>query len=233
MKLSHLRYCAPIVLLSLTACSAKLASIKVPADLATQAPQALTTDGEFWGLGMDGTFDLAGLYHGKYDREASGSSYFGDFISNDEGSMAAEVVNSQSQQRWLLNCAGENTSVNLGGLSFGGDSPYECEVTSADKNKVGNFILKKSSGLIDFGPTGKVSGSLTLDGKRFEVESIHDMEGSFIPSDQPLGYYIKKNGQTVAAIQVNGRITLQSDGADMDAYAIATVASSLSVRPEE
>ncbi|WP_419812966.1 hypothetical protein [Bacterioplanoides sp.] len=233
MKLSHIKYCVPIVLLSLTACSAKLASIKVPDNLANQPAQALTTDGEFWGLGMDGTFDLAGLYQGKYDREASGSSYFGDFISNNEGSMVAEVINNQTQKRWLLQCAGENSSVNFGGLSFGGDSPYECTITTTNNRQLGKFSLKKSAGLIDFGPTGKVAGSLRLGGNRYEVESIHDIDGSFIPSDQPLGYYIRKDGKTVAAIQVNGRITLQSDGADMDAYALATVASSLSVRPEE
>lgn len=214
-------------------CSAKLASIKVPDELSVNPVQTLTTAGAFWGLGMDGTFDLAGLYNGKYDRSASGSSYFGNLISKQEGSMAAEVSNVTSKKRWILNCYGGGTSVNIGNFSFGGNSPYQCQITDSDKNNVGVFVLKKSAGLIDFGPSGKVEGSLSLSGKRFTIESIHDMEGSFIPVDHPLGYYIKKGDKVVAAIQVNGRITLQSDGENMDSYAVATVASALSVRPEE
>lgn len=216
-----------------TACSMKMASIKVPDNLTAQIPQKLTTAGAFWGLGMDGTFDLAGLYHGKYDRSASTSSWGGDFITSAEGSMISEVVNSATGRTWVLNCYGGGTSVNVGNFSFGGDSPYKCDILSENKDKVGSFELKKSSGMIDFGPTGKVEGTLKFSGKTYQVESIHEAEGSFIPVDHPLGYYIKKGGQTVAAIQVNGSITLQSDGSDMDSYAIATVASALSVRPEE
>lgn len=223
----------PIILLAITGCSAKLASIKVPGNLSDQPPVKLTTDGAFWGLGMDGTFDLGGLYHGKYDRSASNSSYFGDFITSAEGSMVAEVINTRSKKRWIVNCYGGGSSVNVGNFSFGGNSPYECKITSEDKKTKGTFILEKSAGLIDIGPSGKVSGKMTLAGHSFDIESIHNMEGSFIPVDHALGYYFKSGNKTVAAVQVNGRITLQSDGADMDAYAIATVASSLSVRPEE
>ena len=97
----------------------------------------------------------------------------------------------------------------------------------------GSITIEKSAGLVDFGPSGKVAGDMTLGNNKLKIESIHNMEGSFIPVDHPLGYYLSVGGETVAAIQVNGRITLQSDGADMDAYAIETVASSLSIRPEE
>ena len=223
----------PLALVAIGGCSAKLASIKVPADLASEPTIKLTTDGKFWGMGLDGTFDLGGLYQGKYDRDASKSAYFGDFITSAEGAMAAEVINNKTQQRWILNCYGGGSSVNVGNFSFGGNSPYECSIKTPANKDVGKIVIEKSAGLIDFGPTGKVKGTMTLDGKTLNFESIHDMEGSFIPVDHPLGYYLISSGKTVAAIQVNGRITLQSDGADMDAYAIATVASSLSIRPEE
>ena len=223
----------PAVLMTLTGCSAKLASIKVPENLTSQPPVKLTTDGKFWGLGMDGTFDLGGLYQGKYDRDASQSSYFGDFVTSAEGSMAAEITNNKTQKRWLINCYGGGSSVNVGNFSFGGNSPYKCSIKTPENKTAGSITIEKSAGLVDFGPSGKVAGDMTLGNKKLKIESIHNMEGSFIPVDHPLGYYLSVGGKTVAAIQINGRITLQSDGADMDAYAIATVASSLSIRPEE
>ena len=217
----------------LAACSIKTASIKVPEPLENSTVYQLITQSEYWGLGMDGIFDLAGLYTGKYQRSASSSSYFDDFVTNKEGTMLAEVINSKTGVSWILSCHGGGTGVNIGNFSFGGDDPYVCEITNRSGNIVGSYSLTKSGGVIDFGPSGKVNGTLTLSEKTYEIESIHEMEGSFIPVDHPLGYYIKSQGKVVAAVQVNGRITLQSDDNDLDSYAIATVASALSVRPEE
>lgn len=216
----------------LASCSIKTASIKVPVPLENSPVYKLTTQGEYWGLGMDGVFDLGGMYIGKYQRSASSSSYFDDFVTSKEGTMLAEIVNSSSGSSWILSCYGGDTGVNIGNFSFGGENPYLCNITNKNGTEIGLYSLEKSGGVIDFGPSGKVNGALEISGKKYEIESIHHMEGSFIPVDHPIGYYIKREGKVVAAVQVNGRITLQSDDNDLDSYAIATVASALSVRPE-
>lgn len=218
--------------LPLAACTPQLAKVQAPSHLSKQPEQLLTTSGKFWGLGLDGTFNLDNLYSGQYSRSAGNSSYFGNLISRAKGTMAAEVVNNSSGDSWILSCKGGGTSLNIGILSLGGDKPYTCTIQDKQKNKVGSFSIKKAGGLISAGPTGQVKGSLSFGGKTYAMKSLHKAQGSFIPIDQALGYQFSYNGRAVAVVQVNGRISLQSDGKNMDAYAIATIASGLSLRPE-
>ena len=57
------------------------------------------------------------------------------------------------------------------------------------------------------------------------------MEGSNIPVDQALGYYINSGVKTIAVIQTNGQISLQylpvNSNIKKDALVIAMIASSL------
>lgn len=221
--------------LVLSGCVGTTAQIKVPDSLQGAEKQTLTTEGDFWGLGKRGTFDFGTDYNGRYDREASGSSWFGGFIDTNKGAMAAEITNKQSQQSWQLACKGGGTSLNVGILSFGGDNTYSCDIFQ-DEQKQGQFVLKPDSSLISMGPTQKVSGNLKFNSLNYSIKSVHLAQGSFIPLDEPLGYSISRAGREIAIIQTNGAISLQHQPVNSqqqkDALAIATVASALSWRPK-
>lgn len=222
--------------IALTGCVATTATIKQPEGLQHQPPQVLQTNGPFWGLGNKGTFQLGNEYSGRYDRSASGTSWLGDFIATNRASMAAEVVNRQSGQRWQLVCEGGGTGVNISIFSFGGGEPYGCDIF-AGRDRVGRYQIDANKQLLDLGPAGKVSGQFNLGDQRFSFRSVHEAQGSFIPVDDVLGYYVYRNQQLVAAIQTNGTISLQhkplSSETAKDALVVGMIASALSWRPEE
>lgn len=222
--------------MALTGCVAGTATIKKPDGLQDQPPQVLKTEGAFWGLGRKGTFQLGQEYSGRYDRNASSSSWLGDFISTSKSSMAAEVVNNQTEQRWQLVCSGGGTGVNLSIFSFGGGDPYSCDIYQG-QSKVGRYQISENKKLLDLGPTGKVTGQFNLGTLRYRFESVHEAEGSFIPVDTALGYYFYSGGQLVAAVQTNGAISLQhkplQDVTKKDALVLGMVASALSWRTSE
>ncbi len=100
----------------LTACGS--VAIMSKSDLIKQQPEMIIkTDGDFWGLGQDGTFDLTGLYKGQYSRHASNFSWF-DTISTSKGEMAANITNTQNNQMWTMSCSGGGTSVNYMGVNL-------------------------------------------------------------------------------------------------------------------
>ena len=56
-------------LFALTACGS--VAIMDKSDAVNQQPELMVkTDGDFWGLGQEGTFDIAGMYQGKYSRNS-------------------------------------------------------------------------------------------------------------------------------------------------------------------
>lgn len=228
----YLKLLTLVSVFSLAGCGATgLAKINVPDNLKSQPAEVLVTEGSFWGLGKSGSFDFVGQYSGRYNRKASGSSWLGATIETNKGSMAAEITNSATQDTWQLTCGG---GVNAGDTSLGSNAPYTCKIFQNEK-KVGDFILKKTSGLDSFGPSGKVSGSVSFAGQRFAVKSVHKTEGSIIQVDAPLGYYVLRGSENIAAIQTNGAISLRQTASasqsERDILVISMVATALSWRP--
>lgn len=219
--------------LLLIGCITTQALIRVPENLQSSEEMIMETKGAFWGFGMDGQFDLAGLYSGQYDRRAHNVSWFDDLVETKENGMVAEVLNNSSGERWLLNFSSSFSKVNIGNITIGDDDAYTGDILKSGR-KQGTFILKKSGK--GFEPSGKVSGKITLNDLQFTVESVHDLEGGLIPTDWPSGYYVKRNEEVVAVIQTNGRISLRLDEQlserEKDLMVIATVASALSLREE-
>lgn len=203
--------------------------------VAAQPKLMLKTDGTFWGFGPEGSFDLAGLYQGKYSRSASTSSWF-NTINTKEGEMVAEVTRKDNGKTWTLVCSGGGTSVDLGSFSFGGNGPYVCEISENGKS-VGEYQMARKSEAISLSTAKKETGFIRLDSTHFNVESIHDGEGLMMSVDNPLGYSFSRGSIEVAAAQINGAITLQTlanlPRAEMDTLALGTVASALSWRPQE
>jgi hypothetical protein len=203
--------------------------------VAAQPELLLKTDGSFWGFGPEGTFDIAGRYHGKYSRSASTSSWF-NTINTKEGEMVAEVTRNDNGETWTLVCSGGGTSVDIGSFSFGGNDPYVCQI-SEDGTNIGEYKMERTSEAISLSTAKKEQGFIRLDSTHFNVASVHDGEGLMMSVDNPLGYSFSRGSVEIAAVQTNGSITLQTlpdlPQAEMDTLALGTVASALSWRPEE
>lgn len=66
-------------------------------EVASLPSMAVSVDGQFGGFGTEGTFDVAGLYKGKFTRDASSTDWFGVY-GTAEGGLAAEITKVDSNQ---------------------------------------------------------------------------------------------------------------------------------------
>ncbi|WP_159652632.1 hypothetical protein [Vibrio atypicus] len=220
--------------LGLTACGS-LAIMDKSEAVKAQPELLIKTDGDLWGLGGDGQFTMGGLYEGKYSRDASSSTWF-NTISTKDGSMGAEITRKDNSESWVLSCSGGGTSVNVGMMQFGGNAPYTCDISSKGQS-VGNFTIAAEDKMINFGTEKKETGHININGKRFEVETVHTGTNLMMPLENPLGYSFKLNGKEVAAVQTNGILTVQwlpeMSQEQQDILAVGAIASALSWRPAE
>ncbi|MBW3695850.1 hypothetical protein EK599_09095 [Vibrio sp. T187] len=220
--------------LALTACGS--VAIMEKSDAVSAQPELMMkTDGDFWGLGQEGTFDLAGLYQGKYSRNSSSSTWF-DTVSFKDGELAAEITRNDNGHQWQLVCSGGGTSVNYMGVDFGGNQPYRCTVTQ-DGQEVGEFELEPQAGMIKLSLEKKETGFVRVGDTNFSVETVHSSKDLMMSVENALGYSFKQGSQEVAAAQTNGMLTLQMlpelNESQKDTLVIGTIASALSWRPEE
>ena len=218
----------------LTACGTT-AIMKKSAAIQAQPEMVIKTDGDFWGLGKEGTFDIAGIYQGKYSRNASGSAWFNTLETN-KGEMAAEITRVDSKETWQLVCSGKTQRINIASFSFDNSKPYKCKILQNDK-QVGSYQMSQtSSGPIVLGMERKETGEVSIAQQEFKVSSIHESDSTFIPLERALGYSLTKDNREVAAVQTNGMLTLQMlpelSPAERDLVAVAAIASALSWRPE-
>lgn len=203
-------------------------------EFSAQPEMLIKTDGDFWGLGQEGTFDIVGQYTGKYDRSSSGSTWF-NTISTTDGDMVAEITRTDNGKSWLLVCSGGSTSIEFGSLSFGDADPYRCDISVAGQ-VVGEYEMKDSSAAITLDVAKYESGFVRINNQHLNVKSVHESDDLFIAVENPLGYVFEQGTQSVAAIQTNGLLSLQmlpklvADKQDL--IIVGSIASALSWRPE-
>lgn len=220
--------------LLLTACGS--VAIMDKSDAVKAQPElVIKTDGDFWGLGQEGHFDLAGLYTGKYSRNSSGSTWF-NTVSFKEGEMAAEIVRADNQKSWQLVCSGGGMSINYLGVDFGGNDPYTCSI-SQNNTVVGEFNLAAKSEAISLSVEKKEAGTIRIGSTHYNVETVHTGDNLMMALEHPLGYSFKQGTQEVAATQTNGMLTLQMlpnlTEEQKDVLVVGTIASALSWRPQD
>jgi len=204
-------------------------------ELNAQPEMLIKTDGDFWGLGQEGSFDIVGQYTGKYDRSSSGSTWF-NTISTKEGDMVAEITRTDNGKKWTLVCSGGGTSINVGGLSFGGNKPYSCDI-NRDGVMIGEYEMKPSSAAISLDVAKYESGIVRINNEHLNVKSVHKSDDLFMTVEKPLGYVFEQGTQSVAAVQTNGLLSLQMlpdlSTDKQDLIIVGSIASALSWRPEE
>ncbi|WP_392339111.1 hypothetical protein [Moritella marina] len=224
----------PVLTATLISGCGSVALMTKTSELKAQPEMLIKTDGDFWGLGQEGSFDIAGKYTGKYDRSSSGSTWF-NTISTTEGDMVAEITRTDNGNTWILVCSGGGTSVNFGGLSFGGNDPYRCDI-SVDNNTVGEYEMKPSSAAISLDVAKYEAGVVRINNEHLNVKSVHKSDDLFMTVEKPLGYVFEQGTQSIAAVQTNGLLSLQTlpdlSADKQDLIAVGSIASALSWRPE-
>lgn len=203
--------------------------------ISVQPELLISTDGTFGGFGREGTFNIAGLYQGKYSRNASNSTWF-QTIETKKGEMIAELTRNDNSKTWTIICHGGGTGYNLGVLSLGGSDQYTCKI-GENGVKVGEFEMEPASKTIDISMAKKERGFIRYNNTHFDVQSIHMAEGAMISTEMPLGYRFTRGEIEMAAVQTIGSITLQTlpklTNAEIDTLILGTVASAFSWRPED
>lgn len=230
------RIVIPLLSLALTACGVDLAIMDKSEAVKAEPEIPVKTSGDFWGFGREGTFEVAGLYHGKYSRDISESNWFFNRINIKDGSLVAEVTKNSDNTTWLLVCSGGGTSVHYLGVDFGGVDPYTCKISLNDK-PVGEYKMEPDSSFIKIGIEKKETGFMRLGNDLMNVETVHSSDSLLMPVEMALGYSFKLGSREVAATQSNGMITIQMlstlTESQKDTVVVGSIASALSWRPDE
>ncbi|MDN3682952.1 hypothetical protein QWZ04_21845 [Vibrio tapetis subsp. quintayensis] len=203
--------------------------------ISVQPELLISTDGTFGGFGREGTFNIAGLYQGKYSRNASTSTWF-QTIETKNAEMIAELTRNDNGKTWTIICHGGGTGYNLGVFSLGGSKQFICKV-GQNGIDVGEFQMEPASETIELSMALKERGFIRYGNTHFNVQSVHMAEGAMVSTETPLGYRFTRGEVDMAAVQTQGTITLQMlpnlTSTEIDTLILGTVASAFSWRPAE
>lgn len=194
-----LRRC--LVPLGVSAAAALLsacAAIK-PAQMALPTPLAGLTPDLVQGLGggRSGEFQV-GAQRGSFQRSRDRVDFF-DTVSFDRATTRYSLTRADGSTVQAA-CRGRQTAVTIGILQ-GAARPYtvECRWTGA---LAGTMTLGADSAKA--GVRSDRKGLFSTDTTTLELHSVHQVQGSPLPVDAPIGYLITHRGQPVGAVELNG-----------------------------
>ena len=178
----------------LAACAAiQPAQMALPAPLAGMTPEAV----QGIGAGRSGEFQI-GAQRGKFQRSRDRVDLF-DTVSFDRATTRYSLTRADGSTVQAA-CRGRQTTVTLGILQ-GAARPYtvECQWTGALAGAMTLGANGAQAG-VRSDRTGLFSTSTTT----LELRSVHQVQGSPLPLDAPIGYLITHLGQPVGAVELNG-----------------------------
>jgi len=174
------------------------AQMVLPETLATVAPEPVQ------GLGgrREGDFVLAGT-PGRFERSASRLSLFDDLLAFDR--VAASYRTTPSNGAAVAaSCRVRQTAATVGVLS-GTPRPYEvrCQFSGGVS---GEMTLAAPSAVP--GTRAERRGTVSAAGVTLALQSVHRVQGSPLPLEQPIGYVFTQDGRAVGAVELNGTARL-------------------------
>ncbi|GAM75746.1 hypothetical protein JCM19241_3658 [Vibrio ishigakensis] len=146
-------------------------------EVASLPSMAVSVDGQFGGFGTEGTFDVAGLYKGKFTRDASSTDWFGVY-GTAEGGLAAEITKVDSNQNWKLACHGDQGGLTLGGINMASSDPFECDIL-VENQKVGSYSINQNASSLAM-PTKKEL--LPLKAPLFKLPRLKQLKAPHSPA---------------------------------------------------
>lgn len=178
----------------LAACATiKPAQMALPTPLAGMTPEAV----QGIGAGRSGQFQI-GTQSGNFQRSRDRVAFF-DTVSFDRATTRYSLTRADGSTVQAA-CRGRQATVTLGILQ-GAARPFtfECQWTGA---VAGSMTLGANGAKA--GVRSDRTGLFSTNTATLELRSVHQVQGSPLPLEAPIGYLITHNGQPVGAVELNG-----------------------------
>lgn len=181
-------------LLTLSACaSLPAAQVALPAPLASQTPELV----EGIGAGRNGSFTL-GAASGTFSRRRDRLELFE--IVNWDSAATRYALTLADGARAEAACRGRAVEVTWRVLAADARPfSFECEWRG-----VRSAQLVVNAPALAVGTKAERTGRFTMNGTSIEVQSLHDVQGSPLSLEAPIGYLFSQGGRPVGAIELNG-----------------------------
>ena len=181
-------------LLTLSACaSLPAAQVALPAPLASQTPELV----EGIGAGRNGSFVL-GTATGSFSRGRDRLELFE--IVNWDSAKTRYALTLADGTRTEAACKGRAVEVTWRVLAADARPfSFECEWRG-----VRSAQLAVNAPALAVGTKAERTGRFTTNGSTIEVRSLHDVQGSPLPLEAPIGYLFSQGGRPVGAVELNG-----------------------------
>lgn len=199
-----------VVVLAFTGCAAiKPATMVLPEGLAAATNEVALRG---LGAGREGQYTLAGNY-GQFRRTNDRLDVF-DVISFDWGSSRVTVDGADVTAPVSVKCGLRQVTAGWQIVRFAAKPlAYECEYAGID----GGLSLQEAKSTQDaLMNKARRRGEVRVDGIVLELRSVHELEGTPLSLEAPIGYVVEYSGRAVGAIELNGstpRVWLPMDDA--------------------
>lgn len=180
--------------LTLSACaSLPVAEVALPAPLDSQAPERV----EGIGLGRNGGFTV-GAATGTFSRGRDRLELFE--IVNWDSAKTRYALTLADGARTEAACKASAVEVTWRVLAADARPfSFACEWRGAR-----SAHLTVNAPALATGTKAERSGRFTMNGTSIEVQSLHQVRGSPLPLEAPIGYLFSYNGRPVGAVELNG-----------------------------
>jgi hypothetical protein len=180
--------------LTLSACaSLPAAQVALPAPLPAQTPELV----EGIGFGRNGSFTV-GAASGTFKRGRDRLELF-ETVNWDSARTRYELTLADGA-RTEAACKGKAVEITWRVLAADARPfSFECEWRGARSAQ-----LAVNAPALAVGVKAERSGRFTMNGLTLEVQSLHDVQGSPLPLEAPIGYLFSHGGRAVGAIELNG-----------------------------
>ena len=182
--------------LTLSACaSLPAAQVALPAPLSAQTPELV----EGIGVGRSGSFSL-GAATGTFSRGRDRLELF-DIVNWDSAKTRYGLTFADGT-RTEAACKGKAVEVTWRALAADARPfSFECEWRGARSAQ-----LAVNAPALAVGTKAERSGRFAMNGLTLEVRSLHDVQGSPLPLEAPIGYLFSQGGRPVGAVELNGPV---------------------------
>ena len=187
-----------VVALALTGCaSIQPARMVLPEGLAA-ASQEVVLRG--LGGGREGEYTLAGN-HGRFQRTNDRLDVF-DIVSFDWGGSRVTVEGADVAASVSARCGLRQVTAGWRIVRFAAKPlAYECEYTGVDAVLSLQEAKSTRDALTD---QARRRGEARIDGLLLDLRSVHEVEGTPLTLQTPIGYVVEQSGRAIGAIELNG-----------------------------
>ena len=215
---------AALAAITLPACAIRPAEMARPAALMNA--NATPIDGIGWG--ETGAFAV-GQNRGEFSRSASRLSFFEMFNSRDGGATFT-LQGVGFQQPVQVSCTMREHTITIDIVEFKpGPMAYGCDVRANGQLLPARLEVQEAAP--DFTNRQQRRGAVMVDGSVLDIRSVHEIDGSPLPTSAPMGYVFERNGVAIGGVDLNnGPLMYETPGASAaDHRAVLLAALALSI----